>query len=83
MTDEFTDKYLRSVFQTLTDKVTDGMCPSVNHTIADRINPSVYFKWETSFFGAQNSSIKPLANVFFRVANRYNNGMWNYRRKES
>jgi len=65
MTDECTDGYLRSVFQTLTDKFTDGMYPSVCHTITDGINPSVYFKRETFFFGAQFSSVKPSANVFF------------------
>jgi hypothetical protein len=50
MTDECTDRYLRSVFQTLTDNFIDSMYPSVCHTITDRINLSVYFKWETFFF---------------------------------
>jgi hypothetical protein len=53
MTDEFTDGYLRSVFQTLIDNFTDGMNPSVCHTITDGINPLVYFKQET-FFLARN-----------------------------
>jgi len=53
VTDECIDGYLRSVFQTLTDKFTDGMNPSVRHTITDGINPSVYFKRET-FFLASN-----------------------------
>jgi hypothetical protein len=64
ITDEFTDGYLRSVFQTLIDKFTDGMNPSVCYTITDGINPSVYFKRE-SFFGVQFPSVKPSANVFF------------------
>jgi len=50
MTDECTDGYLRSVFQTLTDNFTDGIYPSICHTITDGINPSVYFKHETFFF---------------------------------
>ena len=50
MTDECTDGYIRSVFQTLTNNFTNGMYPSVCHTITDRINPSVYFKRETFFF---------------------------------
>jgi hypothetical protein len=50
ITDEFTDKYFWSVFQTLIDKFTDGITPSVSHTITDGINPSVYFKRETFFF---------------------------------
>jgi hypothetical protein len=45
MTDECTDEYLRSVFQTFTDSCN----PSVCHTITDGINPSVYFKRETFF----------------------------------
>jgi hypothetical protein len=53
ITNESTDGYLRSVFQTLTDKFTDGVHPSVCHTITDGINPSVYFKRET-FFLAHN-----------------------------
>jgi hypothetical protein len=65
MTNECIDGYIRSVFQTFTDNVTDGMNPSVCHTITDGINPSVYFKWETFFFGAQFPSVKPSANVFF------------------
>jgi hypothetical protein len=28
-------------------------------------NPSVYFKWESFFFGAQIPSVKPSANGFF------------------
>jgi hypothetical protein len=65
MTDECTYGYLRSVFQTLTDKFTDCMNPSVCHTIIDGINPSVYFKRETFFFGLQFPSVIPSANVFF------------------
>jgi hypothetical protein len=65
MTDECTDGYLQSVFQTLTDNFTDGMYLSVCHTITDGINPSVYFKRETFFFCAQFLSVKPSANVFF------------------
>jgi hypothetical protein len=64
MTDECTDGYLRSVFQTLTDNFTDGIYPSICHTITDGINPSVYFKHET-FFCAQFPSVKSSANVFF------------------
>jgi hypothetical protein len=50
MTDECTEEYLRSVFQTLTNNFTDGIHPSVCHTITDGINLSVYFKRETFFF---------------------------------
>jgi hypothetical protein len=64
ITDEFTDGYLRSVFQTLTDKFTDGMNPLVCYNITDGINPSVYFKRE-SFFWRAISVCKTLANVFF------------------
>ena len=64
MIGECTDRYLRSVFQTLSDKFTDGMYPSVCQTITDGINPSVYFKRETFFFGVQFPSVKPSANVF-------------------
>jgi len=35
MTDEFTNRDLRSVFQTFTDNFTDGCKPSVCHTITD------------------------------------------------
>jgi len=63
MTDEFTDGYLRSIFQTLIDNFTDGMNPSVCHTITDGINPLVYFKQETFFFSAQFLSVKPSANI--------------------
>jgi hypothetical protein len=35
------------------------------HTITDGMNPSVYFKRETFFFGTQFLSVKSLANVFF------------------
>jgi hypothetical protein len=64
MTDEYTDGYLRSVFQTFTDNVTNGMNPLVCHTITDGINPLVYFKRET-FFCEQFPLVKPSANVFF------------------
>jgi hypothetical protein len=78
MTDECTDGYLQSVFQTLTDNFTDGMYPSVCHNTTDRINPSVYFKREL-FFCTQFSSVKPSANVFFCFSDQYNNGRWYYR----
>jgi hypothetical protein len=65
MTDECTDGYLRSIFQTFTDNFTDGFNPSVYHTITDGINPLVYFKREFFFFGTQFSFVKPSANVFF------------------
>jgi len=65
ITDKFTNGYFRSVFQTLTDKFTEGINLSVCHTITDGINPSVYIKRETFFFGAQFPSVKPSANVFF------------------
>jgi hypothetical protein len=70
MTDEFTDGYLRSVFQTLTDKFTDGMHPSVCHTITDGINPSVYFKRET-FFWRAISVCKTIGKCFFYFSDRY------------
>jgi len=52
MTDECTDRYIRSVFQTFIDNVTNGMNPSVCHTITDGINLSVYFKRGTFFWRA-------------------------------
>jgi len=70
MTDEFTDGYLRSVFQTLTDKFTDGMHPLVCHTITDGINPSVYFKRET-FFWRAISVCKTIGKCFFYFSDRY------------
>jgi hypothetical protein len=65
MTDECTDGYLLSVFQTFIDNFTDGLNLSVRHTITDGLNPSVYFKRETFFFGAQFPFVNPSANVFF------------------
>ena len=82
ITDEFTDGYLRSVFQTLTDKFTDGMNPSVCYTITDGINPSVYFKRE-SFFWRAISVCKTIGKCFFYFSDRYSDGLWYYRRKES
>jgi len=38
-------------------------------TITDGINPSIYFKREIFFFGAQFSSVKLLAIVFFLPTN--------------
>jgi hypothetical protein len=83
MTDECTDGYLRLVFQTLTDNFTDGMYPSVCHTITNGINPSVYFKRETFFFGAQFFVCKTISKCFFCVADRYSDGRWYYRRTKS
>ena len=56
MTDEYTDGYLRSVFQTFTE----GCNPSVCHTIPDGI-----FQEGNVFFGAQFPSVKLSENVFF------------------
>jgi hypothetical protein len=64
MTDECTNIYFQSVFQTFTDNFTDGLNPLVCHTITDGLNPSVYFKREIYFFGTQFPSVKPSANVF-------------------
>ena len=72
MTDEYTDGYLRSVFQTFTE----GCNPLVCHTITDGI-----FQEGNVFFCAQFSSVKPSANVFF--ADWYSDGIWYYQRKES
>jgi hypothetical protein len=81
MIDECTYGYLWSVFQTFTDKFTDGLNSSLCHTITDGLNPLVYFKRETFFFGVQFPSVKPLANFFF--ADRYSDELWYYRRKKS
>jgi hypothetical protein len=82
MTDECIGGYLRSVFQTLTDKFTDGMYPSICHTITDGINPSVYFKQETFFLRAI-FVCKTIGKCFFYFSDRYSDGRWYYRWKES
>jgi len=65
-TDEFTDKYIRSVFHTLTDGFTDGYFPSVNHNITDGMKIRRYISsGNLFFFGAQIPSVKPLAIGFF------------------
>jgi hypothetical protein len=43
MTNECTDGYLWSVFQTLTDKFTDGMYPSVCHTPSVKPSANIFF----------------------------------------
>jgi hypothetical protein len=65
ITDEFTDGYIRSVFQTLTEKFTHSMYPSVNHDITDRIKIHRYISSGKLFFGAQIPSVRPSANGFF------------------
>jgi hypothetical protein len=67
MTDECTDRYLRSVFQTLTDNFTNGMYPSVCHTITNGINLSVYFKRET-FFWRAITVCKTISKCFFMLS---------------
>jgi hypothetical protein len=62
-TDEFTDGYLRSVFQTFTDNFTDGFKPSVCHTITDGLKSVSIFQ-AGNFFFTQFSSVKPSANCF-------------------
>ena len=64
MTDECTDRYLWSVFQTLTDNFIDGMYPSVCHTITDGINPLVYLKREI-FFWRTIFVCKTIGKCFF------------------
>ena len=64
-TDEFTNGYIRSVFQTLTGKFTNGKWPSVNHDITDGIKSVSIFQAGNFFFCTQISSVKPSANVFF------------------
>jgi hypothetical protein len=65
MTDECTYGYLRSVFQTFTDKFTDGFNPLVCHTIIDGIKSVGIFQAGNFFFGAQFPYVKPSVNVFF------------------
>ena len=64
-TDEFTDGFIRSVFQKLTDIFTDGTWPLVNHDITDEIKSIGIFQAGNFFFCAQIPSVKPLANGFF------------------
>ena len=52
-TDEFTDKYIRSVFHTLTDGFTDGYFPSVNHNITDGMKIRRYISSGNFFFLAR------------------------------
>ena len=67
MTDECTDRYLRSVFQTLTDNFTDGMC-TVGKSHYHRRDKSVgIFQAGNFFFGTQLPSVKPSANVSFML----------------
>jgi hypothetical protein len=54
MTDECTDGYLRSVFQTLTDTFTDGMKPSVRMSHYHRWDKSVGIFQAGNFFFARN-----------------------------
>jgi hypothetical protein len=70
MTDECTDGYLQSVFQTFIDNFTDDLNLSVRHTITDRLNPSVYFKRET-FFWRAISVCKTISKCFFYFSDRY------------
>jgi len=53
-TDEFTDGYLRSVFQTFTDNCTDGFNPSVCHIITDELKSVGIFQAGNFFFLAHN-----------------------------
>jgi hypothetical protein len=81
-TDEFIDGDLRSVFQTFTDNFTDGFKPSVCHTITDGLKSVDIFQAGKVFFDAQFPSVKPSA-FFFYFSDRYSDGIWYYRRKES
>jgi len=57
--DEYTNRYFRSVFHTLTNRLTDGYFPLVNHNITDRIQLRRYISSGNFFFGAQIPSVKP------------------------
>ena len=60
-TNEFTNGYIRSIFQTLTDKFTNG---SGRRYITDRFY-SVSIQAGNFFFGAQIPFVKPSAHGFF------------------
>ena len=83
ITDEFIDGYIRSVFQTLTDKVTDDTFPSVTHDITDGIKSVGIFQAGNFFFWRANFVCKAIDKWFFCVFDWYSDGMWNYRWKES
>jgi len=83
MTDEFTDGYLRSVFQSFTDNCTDGVYPSICHTITDGLKSVSIFQAGNFFFRRVMSICKTISKCFFCFSNRYSNGIWYYRQKES
>jgi hypothetical protein len=78
MTDECTDGYLRSVFQTLTDNFTDGMC-TVGKSHYHRRDKSIgIFQAGNFFFWHATSVCKTIGKCFFYVADRYSDGkLWN------
>jgi hypothetical protein len=77
-TDKFTDRDLRSIFQTFTD----GFNPSVCHTITDGLKSIGIFQAGNFFFWRAISICKTIG-IFFYFFDRYSDGLWYYRRKES
>jgi len=65
MTDEFTDGYLRLVFQSFTDNYTDGFYSSVCHTITDGLKSVGIFQAGNFFSRRVMFVCKTFANVFF------------------
>jgi hypothetical protein len=64
MTDECTNGYIRSVFQTFTDNVTDGFNSSVCHTITDGLKSIDIFQ-AGNFFWHTISVCKTIGKCFF------------------
>jgi hypothetical protein len=65
MTEECTDGYLQSVFQTLTDTFTDGMNPSVRMSHYHRWDKSVGIFQAGNFFLPAISVCKTIGKCFF------------------
>jgi uncharacterized protein (DUF2344 family) len=63
-TDEFTDRDLRSVFQTFIDNFTNGFNPSVCHTITDGLKYVGIFQ-AGNFFWHTISVCKTIGKFFF------------------
>jgi len=61
---EITDGKFPSVIQSVITDRNFSVCNSVGNYRRNK-NPSVYFKRESFFFGAQIPSVKPSANGFF------------------
>ena len=81
-TNEFTDEDLRSVFQIFTNNFTDGFKPSVCHTITDGLKSVGIFQAGKYFFWCAISVCKTIGK-FFYFSDRYSDGIWYYRWKES